>query len=80
MAVRDVRGDEAGARMEQARAIGLFRYRLIREAADPELSTKARGRLVRQVAAGSISIPPGGWCGPPGTLWTTGFGSGGRRV
>ena len=44
MAVRD---DEAAARTERARAIGLFRYELIREAADPGLSTRARGRLVR---------------------------------
>jgi putative transposase len=56
MAVRGVRGDEAGARMERARA---FRYRLIREAADPELSTKARGRRVRTVAAGDHIDPSG---------------------
>lgn len=59
MAIRGVRGDEAGARMERARAIGLFRYRLIREAADPELSTKARGRLVRTVAACEHIDPSG---------------------
>ena len=47
MAVRD---DEQAGRAERARAIGLFRYQLIREAADPELSMKARGRLVRQIA------------------------------
>ena len=46
-----VRHDEAAARAERARAIGLFRYQLIREAADPGLSMKARGRLVRQIAA-----------------------------
>jgi putative transposase len=46
-----VRRDEAAARTERARAIGLFRYQLIREAADSELSSKARGRLVRQIAA-----------------------------
>lgn len=46
-----VRHNEAAARTERARAIGLFRYQLIREAADPELSPKARGRLVRQIAA-----------------------------
>jgi putative transposase len=45
-----VRHDEAAARAERARAIALFRYRLIREAADPGLSSKARGRLVRQIA------------------------------
>ena len=45
------RADEAAARSERARAIGLFRYQLIREAADPAHSTRARGRLVRAVAA-----------------------------
>ena len=38
-------------RAERARAVGLFRYSLIREAADPKLSTKQRGRLVRDLAA-----------------------------
>ena len=38
-------------RAEQARAVGLFRYSLIREAADAKLSTKQRGRLVRAMAA-----------------------------
>jgi putative transposase len=37
-------------RAERARAIGLFRYSLIREAADRKLSTKQRGRLVRALA------------------------------
>jgi putative transposase len=39
------------ARAEHAREIALFRYALIREAADPELSTRQRGRLVRDLAA-----------------------------
>ena len=43
--------DEQAVRAERARAIGLFRYRLIREAADPGHSTKARGRLVRAIVA-----------------------------
>ena len=43
--------DEQQARTERARAMGLFRYQLIREAADPAHSTKQRGRLVRQIAA-----------------------------
>jgi putative transposase len=43
--------DEERVRAERARAIGLFRYCLIREAADPKLSTKQRGRLVRTLAA-----------------------------
>jgi putative transposase len=42
--------DEDGVRLERARAIGLFRYRLIREVADPGLGAKARGRLVRGLA------------------------------
>lgn len=54
-----VRRDEAAARTERARAIGLFRYQLIREAADPELLPKARGRLVRQIAAG-VHLDPSG--------------------
>jgi len=54
-----VRHDEAAARTERARAIGLFRYQLIREAADPALSPKARGRLVRQIAAKQHLDPSG---------------------
>jgi putative transposase len=56
MAVRD---DEVAARTERARAIGLFRYELIREAADAGLSSKARGRLVRQIAAREHIDPAG---------------------
>ena len=42
--------DRAGdRRSERARDIGLFRYALIREAADPGLSTRARGVVVRQL-------------------------------
>lgn len=37
-------------RAERAREVGLFRYALIREAADPALSTRQRGRLVRALA------------------------------
>jgi putative transposase len=54
-----VRHDEAAARAERARAIGLFRYQLIREAADPALSTRARGRLVREIAAREHTDPSG---------------------
>lgn len=56
MAVRD---DEVAARSERARAIGLFRYRLIREPADAGLSSKARGRLVREIAAREHLDPAG---------------------
>jgi putative transposase len=43
--------EEEQARLERARAIGLFRYMLIREAADPALSSRQRGAMVRQIAA-----------------------------
>src|SRR4051812_50226640 len=55
------RTEEAAARAERARAIGLFRYGLIREAADPGHSTRARGRLVRAVAAVEHTDPTGRW-------------------
>ena len=38
--------DEETSRAGRARAVALFRYSLIREAADPGLSTRQRGRLV----------------------------------
>ena len=44
-------GDEEARRAGRARAVALFRYSLIREAADPGLSTRQRGRLVRELAA-----------------------------
>jgi putative transposase len=53
------RREEAAARSERARAIGLFRYGLIREAADSGLSTRARGRLVRAVAGAEHLDPTG---------------------
>lgn len=42
--------DEQKTRAERAQAIGLFRYQLIREAADPQHSTKDRGRMIRAIA------------------------------
>jgi putative transposase len=42
--------DEVRVRAERARAVALFRYQLVRDAADPELSTRQRGRLVRGLA------------------------------
>lgn len=42
---------DSDRRAEVARDIALFRYALIRPAADPALSTKQRGALVRQLAA-----------------------------
>jgi len=50
---------EEQARLERARAIGLFRYMLIREAADPALSSRQRGALVRQIAAREHADPSG---------------------
>src|SRR5207302_8915690 len=49
--------EEEQARLERARAIGLFRYMLIREAADPALSTRQRGKLVRAIAAREHADP-----------------------
>jgi putative transposase len=46
-------------RAERARAVGLFRYSLIRDAADRQLSTKQRGRLVRALAEREHSGPFG---------------------
>lgn len=42
---------EQAARAERARSVALFRYALIREAADARLSKRDRGELVRQLAA-----------------------------
>jgi putative transposase len=54
-----VRPDEKAARSERAQAIGLFRYQLIREAADPQLSMRARGRMVREIASREHTAPDG---------------------
>ena len=43
--------EEEQARLERARAVGLFRYMLIREAADPALTSRQRGVMVRELAA-----------------------------
>jgi putative transposase len=51
--------DEDKVRAERARAIGLFRYQLIREAADAAHSTKERGKLVRELAAREHTDPFG---------------------
>jgi len=46
-------------RAERARAVALFRYCLIREAADAGLSSKQRGRLVRELAGREHAGPFG---------------------
>jgi putative transposase len=57
---QDPGGDDGrDARAERAREVGLFRYALIREAADPALSTRQRGRLVRQLAEAEHTGPFG---------------------
>jgi transposase InsO family protein len=47
-------------RRERAQQVALFRYQLICPALDPDLSTKARGRIVRAIAARSHAGPFGG--------------------
>jgi len=51
--------NEDQVRAERARAVGLFRYALIRDAADPDLSTRQRGRLVRALAEAEHQGPFG---------------------
>src|SRR5437588_132149 len=51
--------DEQQARLERARRIGLFRYMLIREAADTTLTGRQRGALVRKLAAEPHTDPDG---------------------
>lgn len=51
--------DDQAARVERARRIGLFRYMLIREAADPSLTGRQRGKLVRALAAMTHTDPDG---------------------
>jgi putative transposase len=43
--------EEDRKRAARAEQVALFRYQLIREAADPALSTRQRGRVVRELAA-----------------------------
>lgn len=51
--------DEENVRREQARAVGMFRYGLIRDAADAGLSPRERGRMVRALAAKEHIDPTG---------------------
>jgi putative transposase len=51
--------DEQQARLERAREVGLFRYMLIREAADPTLTRRQRGAMVRAIAAQPHTDPFG---------------------
>jgi hypothetical protein len=73
--------DDEAARTERARRIGLFRYMLIREAADPSLTGRQRGALVRSLAQQEhidadgrpVRISHGG-------RWTAGSWSGARAA
>lgn len=47
-------------RRTRAQQVALFRYQLICPALDPDLSTKARGKIVRAIAAGTHAGPFGG--------------------
>jgi putative transposase len=47
------------ARLERARAIGLFRYSLVQELIDPALTPAQRGRLARELAARAHEGPGG---------------------
>lgn len=47
-------------RRQRAQQVALFRYQLICPALDPGLSTKARGRIVRAIAARTHAGPFGG--------------------
>ncbi|MFC9898560.1 DDE-type integrase/transposase/recombinase [Nocardia sp. NPDC127579] len=51
--------EEDKARRERAQAIALFRYMLIREAADASLTPRQRGALVRKLAAEPHTDPDG---------------------
>jgi putative transposase len=52
--------DDDTARRARAQQVALFRYQLICPALDPGLSTKARGRVVRAIAANTHAGPFGG--------------------
>ncbi len=52
--------DDQAARRARAQQVALFRYQLICPALDPGLSTKARGRTVRAIAAQTHAGPFGG--------------------
>src|SRR5512146_3177719 len=51
--------EEDRKRAARAEQVALFRYQLIREAADPALSTRQRGRVVREIVSGAHEGPFG---------------------
>jgi len=50
MGHKQTNGAGQGGRADRAQEIGLFRYALIRPVADPALTTRQRGPLVRELA------------------------------
>jgi putative transposase len=54
-----VHDQDRAKRAERARAVGLFRYALVRAAADPQLSPRERGVPVRELAAAEHAGPFG---------------------
>ena len=63
---------EEHKRRERAQAIGLFRYQLICPALDAGLSTKQRGKLVREIAGRTHTDPFGNQSASRGRRWTAG--------
>ena len=51
--------EEDRKRAQRAEQVALFRYQLIREAADPGLTVRQRGRLVREIAGAEHAGPFG---------------------
>src|SRR5262245_52136660 len=51
--------DERRRRAERARRVGLFRYELVQEVIDPQLSARQRGRMVRELALATHTGPFG---------------------
>jgi hypothetical protein len=65
---------DQAARLERARQIGLFRYMLIRDAADATLTGRQRGALVRKLAAEAHTDPDAPHRPDhPLRRWTAGF-------
>jgi putative transposase len=54
-----VSDEEAKVRGERAQAVAMFRYQLIREAADSALSCRQRGKMVRELASAEHTDPFG---------------------
>jgi transposase InsO family protein len=57
---QDGHDQDGVSRRARAQQVALFRYQLICPALDPALSSKARGRVVRAIAAGTHAGPFGG--------------------